>query len=676
MKQRALSLTIGLICLGGVGAAAWWGYQQRTSPGPLHSSHINVVELRGNNGCNACHGTGAINAGDSLASACLDCHTLVADQLKHLTGIHGNLDARTVNRCEACHHEHLGDAMPLVSEVAFRSAGVVDSELYDHSHVPKFNLHGAHDRLACVKCHPIANEPVVKQGEHRFLGFSQDCVACHEDVHKGELGPDCASCHGQERPFKESPLFKHPESFPLRDGHAGRQCSECHTEPKVFTGLSLECGSCHMDDYDKTTKPPHVVAGMDTNCLTCHTAIKWQITNFTHPQEFPLIGGHAGVACASCHTEGEKQREVESYISKPTCAACHESPHQPDFVEVGARSSPDAADACAACHNAGDALWSASLERLTPEQHAATGYPLTAPHDIQKCSECHAGLEPGHVRSEDPNLWKLRFPGRQPQQCERCHEDPHMGQFKDTQSQGACASCHQMTRFFPTLYDAHRHGECRFPLEGGHLAVACADCHKLEGEVRKFVGTTNICADCHKDVHNGAFDKDTMPKEVHGKPGCARCHTTMDFQKVDWTADDHGVWTGEFLKGKHATAACNDCHRRDLQPGQPLSALKKAPKDCASCHQDPHARQFEINSVTDCARCHKSNEQFKTISFDHDKDSRFALDADHKNLECIACHKPVAFDGRQVVRYKPLGIECADCHDSRPQRGKLGDPKP
>ena len=54
--------------------------------------------------------------------------------------------------------------------------------------------------------------------------------------------------------------------------------------------------------------------------------------------------------------------------------------------------------------------------------------------------------------------------------------------------------------------------------------------------------------------------------------------------------------------------------------------------------------------------------------FDHDKDSRFPLDKDHRNLACVACHKPVEFAGRSVVRYKPLGIVCADCHDPRPQR--------
>jgi hypothetical protein len=676
MKQRVLSASIAIICLGGVGAAAWWGFQQRTSPGPLHPSHVNVSALQGNKGCTACHGSGDIAAGDSLASACMDCHSLIADQLKHLTGIHGSMDTAQMNRCEACHHEHLGDAMPLVSDVAFRLAGIVDWELYNHSHVPKYELNGAHERLACVKCHQIADAEVVKQGEHRFLGFSQVCTACHEDSHKGELGTKCAECHGQEKPFKDSPLFKHPESFPLKDGHSVRKCSECHTTPQLFTGLSLDCNSCHDDDYAKTTQPPHVVAGMDSNCIACHGTVKWKLTTFTHSLDFPLIGGHADVACASCHAEGEKQRKVMNYVSKPTCVACHVSPHEPGFVEIASKSSADAADTCASCHQSGDTLWSASIERLTPEQHAATGYPLTPPHDKQKCAECHPGLLPGHVRSADAILWKVRFPGRAPDACERCHEDPHLGQFKNTPAQGACASCHQMTRFYPTNFDAHRHGECKFPLDGGHLAVACGECHKLEGEVRKFVGTTGVCADCHEDVHKGAFDKDSMPRLVHDRGGCARCHTTSDFQKVDWTSDDHGVWTEQTLSGKHATAACNDCHRRDQQPGQPLTTLTKATKVCSACHQDSHARQFEVNSVTDCARCHKSNDQFKTIIFDHDKDSRFPLDVDHRNLECNACHKPVAVEGKQIVRYKPLGVLCADCHDSRPQLGTSGARKP
>jgi hypothetical protein len=50
-------------------------------------------------------------------------------------------------------------------------------------------------------------------------------------------------------------------------------------------------------------------------------------------------------------------------------------------------------------------------------------------------------------------------------------------------------------------------------------------------------------------------------------------------------------------------------------------------------------------------------------AFDHDRDSRFALGAQHARIDCGACHKPYALtNGDEVVRYKPLPTECADCH--------------
>ena len=79
------------------------------------------------------------------------------------------------------------------------------------------------------------------------------------------------------------------------------------------------------------------------------------------------------------------------------------------------------------------------------------------------------------------------------------------------------------------------------------------------------------------------------------------------------------------------------------------------------CHADPHAAQFARDGSTDCARCHTS-ESFASLRFFHDRDSRFRLGKQHESLECGACHKPVRFKDREVVRYRPLGRKCGSCH--------------
>jgi hypothetical protein len=46
------------------------------------------------------------------------------------------------------------------------------------------------------------------------------------------------------------------------------------------------------------------------------------------------------------------------------------------------------------------------------------------------------------------------------------------------------------------------------------------------------------------------------------------------------------------------------------------------------------------------------------VAFDHARQSRFALDSNHRDLTCATCHRPE----QGVVRYRPLARSCAACH--------------
>jgi len=52
------------------------------------------------------------------------------------------------------------------------------------------------------------------------------------------------------------------------------------------------------------------------------------------------------------------------------------------------------------------------------------------------------------------------------------------------------------------------------------------------------------------------------------------------------------------------------------------------------------------------------------LSFDHERDARFALGEAHSGLACAACHHTERKGELAFVRYSPLGTECADCHGS------------
>ena len=751
------------VLLAAIAAAAWWALEQRSSPGPLHPSHASVAALQGNAGCAACHIDDELASHARMAEACNACHLPIRDQLVTHKGIHGALSPELAGNCAECHTEHIGDTLPMVTVLAFERAGAGPPELYEHAHAGGLTLVGRHEELACTGCHVNAMNAALLEGQRRYLGLTQQCTGCHNDVHKGELGNDCAKCHGQERPFQEVPSFKHPSSFPLVDGHARRRCSECHTtagEYKVpefktletsclmchgddyertskpahkVAGLGTDCASCHdvrtwtttkfkhsdafaltgahakrscndchaagarqdeviaftkaesrvkgsgcvachLDDYDATTKPSHKVAKLGTDCALCHGVEDWKKVEYTHDERFPLIGAHQSLACTACHEAGARQEKVIAFDASRSCVACHDSPHDARLVAAVARTRGAKSDACVACHAPAARSWREADEQMTIEMHARTGFELKAPHDKQTCAQCHVGLvKPTAVLASVPHRtndeWKAMFPGRAADDCEACHKDPHGGQFKKNGAAGgACLRCHLQTSFAPTMFDLSMHAQCAFPLDGSHRAVACAACHKVVDGIRQFVGTKGDCASCHEDVHKGAFDGAGKPALVEGRAGCARCHTTERFATIIWDAEDHALWTTEVLTGKHATATCNDCHRREKPVGRGLPPFKPAPKECSACHVDVHAGQFApvgVAGPTDCTGCHRTNESFKQITFDHQRDSRFPLDDDHAKLECAACHKPVDVGGREIVRYKPLGTKCADCHDPR-----------
>ncbi|MGZ4731459.1 MAG: hypothetical protein ACXVZH_04890, partial [Terriglobales bacterium] len=59
------------------------------------------------------------------------------------------------------------------------------------------------------------------------------------------------------------------------------QCSQCHTNGN-YSLTNTTCVSCHLKDYQGTTDPNHVQAGMPQTCETCHTTATWANATFNH----------------------------------------------------------------------------------------------------------------------------------------------------------------------------------------------------------------------------------------------------------------------------------------------------------------------------------------------------------------------------------------------------------
>ena len=92
--------------------------------------------------------------------------------------------------------------------------------------------------------------------------------------------------------------------------------------------------------------------------------------------------------------------------------------------------------------------------------------------------------------------------------------------------------------------------------------------------------------------------------------------------------------------------------------------IKSLPVDCAGCHADIHLGQFiqQNHEQTFCYKCH-SPADWHELTFDHNRDSRFLLEGAHQMVECTGCHKLLQTpEGISYIKYKPLSIECVDCH--------------
>ena len=194
--------------------------------------------------------------GKHLAVRCADCHPSVT------------FKPRPVD-CFGCHPEpavHKGQYGTLCEQChTTRTWGSV-KPLHD---VGDFSLKGAHDNIACERCH---------RDSRPLAGSGNLCLNCHrqDDVHNNALSPRCGECHTQ---WSFAPArFDHTSvGCTLTGLHRTLACFDCHRSGN-FAGLSPTCVGCHHDDAVRAANVPtnngsgHPV---QTQCGTCHNPNTW-----------------------------------------------------------------------------------------------------------------------------------------------------------------------------------------------------------------------------------------------------------------------------------------------------------------------------------------------------------------------------------------------------------------
>ncbi len=504
---------------------------------------------------------------------------------------------------------------------------------FDHSKT-KFPLRGLHENVACRSCHVNLV----------FTNVGSKCADCHADIHRGQFGATCDQCHTVKgwRVSLES-INKHQNRFPLLGAHAVTECASCHPSAAAgqFRGLSTECSSCHMDAFRAAKLPDHLAAKFPTTCATCHKVDSWFGAAFNHQAitGFALTGGHAGLACVSCHAGGKFTG------TSANCASCHlkdfNATKNPNHVSAGFPQN------CSTCHT------TAAWQGARFDHNTFTQFPLTGAHVNATCAACHANGQ---------------FAGT-PKTCNSCHLADYQKTTNPNHASAGfpqdCSLCHSTVQWLGAKFD---HSKTRFPLTGAHTPLACATCHT--GGV--FTGLNTSCVSCHQTKYNNT----TNPNHIAAKfpTDCQVCHSTGAWTPASF---NHSL-TAFALTGKHITTPCASCHINGRYAG--------TPKDCYSCHQAAFQTTTNPNHIaakfpTDCSQCHTTS-QWPGARFNHDPlfpiytgkhagkwSSCSVCHTNPSNFQVFAClncheHSRTKMDDKHknIPNYVYNSASCLSCH--------------
>ncbi len=374
------------------------GFDHAKTRFPLTGSHEKVR-------CATCHGPQGkqIFKFKTVESKfCIDCHKNIHTQ-QFSTKINSNA-------CFDCH-----------STVNFKQL-----KTFDHSKT-KYPLEGAHEKLKCSECHvptqirialappnikssvPVTKPIELTLAQFKFPHVSKsDCLSCHTDYHKKQLGPICLDCHNLDTWKKVKFDHNKQSNFMLRHKHVDVKCIECHKPIRgEFVKLKSEtrqatkykpipdtCITCHKDVHR---------GEFGAKCQECHTEKGWKITKNFH-KNFSLTGVHFSLECAECHSDNRKLSGLSQQ-----CITCHAK----DDVHSGTLPQ------CQECHR--QQFW-----EVTGFKHSLTRFPLRGAHRTLDCMECHkTGTYKGLSSA-----------------CFQCHTAPSVPDHNLFPNKNSCNECH------------------------------------------------------------------------------------------------------------------------------------------------------------------------------------------------------------------------------------------
>jgi cytochrome c1 len=487
--------------------------------------------------------TGYYLLGMHAAADCASCHTEAAQS--------------TPSDCQSCHMAdynqstspaHLTEGYPQDCQECHTSFNW--NSQFSHEQTG-FILNGAHIETSCNLCH-------VNQV---FDDTPEACGSCHtaewEDSENpphndAEFDKSCENCHTEIDWLPASWTHDTETEYPLTGAHIPVTCLDCH-QSAPYSEQASDCYACHQSNYEATSEPNHVSAGMSTTCEICHTTNDWVSVGVDHDQSaFPLVGAHAELDCEVCHSAG--------YDLPITCDGCHLD----DFEGTVSGTGPDHQQFkfsidCLECHS--QVAWAPSHFDHDP---GITEYEIQGAHlELlpNDCFACHASAQwtdipnacegchqSNFTEATEPNHVERGFPDNY---CEACHSQTAWkpAELDHTLFTVTCISCHSANYLATTDPD---HQLTSYPEE-------CESCHSTNVWTPAIVDHTRLtgtCVSCHLTDFQSATNPDHQSASF--PEDCETCHTTDA-----WTPStfDHASYF-PIYSGQHMGEwnDCSQCH--------------------------------------------------------------------------------------------------------------------
>ena len=466
------------------------------------SCHADVHGMSVGNDCVRCHNTnswlvdnipelhqqnGFPIVGVHKSLACVDCH-------KSETNLRWD---RIGNDCIACHQTNFTNTLqPNHTKAGFSTDCITChdpniSEWGTAGFHTSFPLVLGHDVPDCKSCHTSGN----------FTALSTECVSCHQTTFNNTTAPshtatgfstNCVQCHSSS-PQTWSIAGFH-STFPLTFGHNVSSCTTCHKNSN-FNDISKECVSCHQNNFNTTTLPPHSASGFSTNCTQCHssTPVDWKVSGYHN--EFALTLEHNIVDCKACH-------KTDNFLATSSeCVSCHQNNF--NSTTLPPHSASGFSTNCTQCHSSSPVDWKVSGYH--------NSFALTLGHNIVDCKACH--------KTDN-------FPATS-SECVSCHLNDYNGVTSPnhvTNGFGTnCISCHTTAPGWAATATV-QHDALFFPINSGkHKGEwnSCTDCHTTPNNYKAF-----SCITCHEhsNASSLAKDHDDVSGYVFSSAACYACH--------------------------------------------------------------------------------------------------------------------------------------------------------